>query len=348
MITGDSAETAQSIAHQLGIPFNPAIGCLTGPDMDNMDEQQLRSVITNVSVFSRTTPKHKMAIIRAYQANGAVVAMTGDGVNDAPALRLADIGISMGESGTDVAKEAADMILVNDDLSTVLAAIEEGKSIFYNIQNFLTFQLSTSIAALTLIALSTFMGLPNPLNAMQILWINIIMDGPPAQSLGVEPVDKDVMHKPPRSKDASILTWNLLTRVLSKAVIIVIGTLYVYIHEMKDEGITARDTTMTFTCFVLFDMFNAMSCRSNKKSIFKLKLFSNRMFNYAVIGSLIGQLCVIYVPFFQTIFQTEGLVFSDFVYLTILTSSVFWVDELRKLWLAHQYNNLGYQMVESV
>ncbi|KAK9767949.1 High affinity Ca2+/Mn2+ P-type ATPase-like protein [Basidiobolus ranarum] len=348
MITGDSGETAQSIAHQLGIPFNPTIGCLTGPEIDSMDERQLKDVITNVTIFSRTTPKHKMAIIRAYQANGAVVAMTGDGVNDAPALRLADIGISMGESGTDVAKEAADMILVNDDLSTVLAAIEEGKSIFYNIQNFLTFQLSTSIAALTLIALSTFMGLPNPLNAMQILWINIIMDGPPAQSLGVEPVDNDVMHKPPRSKDAPILTWSLLTRVFSKAAVIVLGTLYVYIHEMHDEGVTARDTTMTFTCFVLFDMFNAMSCRSNKKSIFKVKLFSNRMFNYAVMGSLIGQLLVIYVPFFQTIFQTEALFFSDFVYLIILTSSVFWIDEMRKFWLAQQNSNLDYQMVESV
>ncbi|KAI8331017.1 PMR1-type calcium-transporting P-type ATPase [Chlamydoabsidia padenii] len=330
MITGDSEGTATSIARRLGIPLNAKGGCLTGKDIELMTERQLQETIHSVSVFARTTPKHKLAIVRAYQATGAVVAMTGDGVNDAPALKMADIGISMGKSGTDVSKEAADMILVDDDFSTILHAIEEGKSIFYNIQNFLTFQLSTSISALSLIALSTLFGLATPLNAMQILWINIIMDGPPAQSLGVEPVDPGIMKKPPRARSANIITKRLISRVLTAAAIVVIGTMSVYISELSDEGPTKRGTTMTFTTFVFFDMFNALACRSEKQSIFKIGIFSNRMFNLAVGGSILSQLFVIYLPFFQNIFQTDALSFYDLAKITLLTSSVFLVDEIKK------------------
>ncbi|KAI8069445.1 PMR1-type calcium-transporting P-type ATPase [Gongronella butleri] len=330
MITGDSEATACSIARRLGIPLNTKGGCLTGKDIEQMSERQLQELIHSVSVFARTTPKHKLAIVRAFQATGAVVAMTGDGVNDAPALKMADIGISMGKSGTDVSKEAADMILVDDDFSTILHAIEEGKSIFYNIQNFLTFQLSTSISALSLIALSTLFGLATPLNAMQILWINIIMDGPPAQSLGVEPVDPDVMKKPPRARSAKIITKRLVSRVLTAAAIVVTGTLSIYMSELQDDGATRRGTTMTFTTFVFFDMFNALACRSEKQSIFKLGLFSNRMFNFAVGGSILSQLLVIYLPFFQNIFQTEPLSLYDLIKITLITSSVFIVDEIKK------------------
>ncbi|KAJ3288716.1 High affinity Ca2+/Mn2+ P-type ATPase-like protein [Borealophlyctis nickersoniae] len=248
MITGDSAGTASSIAQQLGMPINPTLsgtGLMSGPELDTLSEREIQEHVGSVSVFYRTTPRHKMIIVKAFQARGDIVAMTGDGVNDAPALRLADIGISMGKSGTDVSKEAADMILVNDDFSTVLYAIEEGKSIFYNIQNFLRFQLSTSVAALTLIAVATFFGLHNPLNPMQILWINIICDGPVAQSLGVEAVDPNVMRQPPRRQNEPIVTRELVMRVLSSAAIIVVGTLWVFIREVGGEGtLTARGTTM--------------------------------------------------------------------------------------------------------
>lgn len=329
MITGDSPTTAMNIAKQIGMPVASSDSILTGDQIDSLSEEQLANAIHNVSVFARTTPEHKVTIVKALQRRGDIVAMTGDGVNDAPALKLADIGIAMGKNGTDVAKEAADMVLTDDDFSTILNAIEEGKGIFYNIQNFITFQLSTSIAALTLIALATFFGLPNPLNAMQILWINILMDGPPAQSLGVEPVDHEVMNKPPRKRNEQILSKQLIKRVLQSATMIILGTLYIFIKEMKDNEITARDTTMTFTCFVMFDMFNALSCRHYSKSIFSIGL-TNQMFNFAVAGSLIGQFCAIYVPFFQSIFQTEALSLGDLLHLFILCSTVFIGDEIRK------------------
>lgn len=342
MVTGDSPTTAANIAKQIGIPVTSEDAIMTGDQLDRLSEESLSHAIHNVSIFARTTPEHKVTIVKAFQRRGDIVAMTGDGVNDAPALKLADIGIAMGKNGTDVAKEAADMVLTDDDFSTILSAIEEGKGIFFNIQNFVTFQLSTSIAALTLIALSTFFGFPNPLNAMQILWINILMDGPPAQSLGVEPVDHEVMNKPPRKRNDKILTQNVIKRVLQSATMIILGTMYIFVKEMQDGQVTARDTTMTFTCFVFYDMFNALACRHYSKSIFEMGL-NNKMFNFAVFGSLLGQICAIYVPFFQSVFQTEALSLGDLVTLLLLTSSVFFGDEVRKYLLRRktQYVN-GY------
>lgn len=333
MITGDSPTTALSIAGQIGIPLdltNPENNMITGDKLDHMNEDELADVIDRVNVFARATPNHKLMIVKALQKRGDVVGMTGDGVNDAPALKLADIGIAMGKNGTDVAKEASDMVLVDDDFSTILSAIEEGKGIFNNIQNFITFQLSTSVAALSLVLLSTLFNLPTPLNAMQILWINILMDGPPAQSLGVEPVGHEVMKRPPRKRDEKILTYKLFKRVLQSAVCILIGTLFIFVKEMVDGEITKRDTTMTFTCFVFFDMFNAVACRHTTKSIFDVGFFNNKMFNYAVGLSLLGQMCAIYLPFAQSIFSTEALSLYDLLFLLMISSSVFIADEVRK------------------
>ncbi|RFU31305.1 hypothetical protein B7463_g5018, partial [Scytalidium lignicola] len=354
MITGDAETTALAIGKKLGMtittPREHTASSVTvkpvlrGDEIDEMSDVELEAAIANTSIFARATPDHKMRIISALQSRGDIVAMTGDGVNDAPALKKADIGISMGLQGTDVAKEAADMILTDDDFSTILHAIEEGKGIFNNIQNFLTFQLSTSAAALSLVFFCTCLGFKNPLNAMQILWINIIMDGPPAQSLGVEPVDPDVMSRPPRKRNAPVLTKALISRVLISATIIMCGTMLVYTHEMLTDGeVTKRDTTMTFTCFVLFDMFNALSCRSESKSILRgeIGLFSNTLFNWAVSLSLGGQILVIYFPWLQEVFQTEALGFTDLVALVILASTVFWVDEARKWWKSKGRRTLG-------
>ncbi|CAK7219777.1 High affinity Ca2+/Mn2+ P-type ATPase-like protein [Sporothrix curviconia] len=354
MITGDAETTALAIGHQLGMSIARPVEhgsnqvavhpVLRGEDVEALSEEDLAQAMQQTTIFARTNPDHKMKIIRALQARGDIVAMTGDGVNDAPALKKADIGIAMGRHGTDVAKEAADMILTDDDFSTILHAIEEGKGIFNNIQNFLTFQLSTSAAGLSLVLLCTCLGFKSPLNAMQILWINIIMDGPPAQSLGVEAVDRDVMKRPPRKRNDPVLTRALIHRVVQSAFIIMVGTMLVYHHEMLDGAVVnRRDTTMTFTCFVLFDMFNALTCRSESKSVLRgeVGLFTNTLFNWAVSLSLAGQLLVIYFPWLQEVFQTEALGLGDLFKLVILCSTVFWADEARKWYRYGRHKRYG-------
>ncbi len=339
MITGDSRDTALSISSMIGLKSDGKI-LLSGGDVDKLSDKDLESVAEKCYCYYRTTPRHKVRIIKALQACGHTVGMTGDGVNDGVAIKKADVGISMGITGTDVCKEAADMVLLDDDFSTILSAIEEGKCIFYNIRNFVRFQLSTSIAALMLISLSTLLNIPKPLNAMQILWINVIMDGPPAQSLGLEPVDHEVLRRPPRSKSDHILSRSLLMNVLLSASIIIAGTLWVLYEALEDGNMTARDTTMTFTCFVFFDMFNALSCRSQDRLIFEIGLFSNRFFCIAVTLSVLGQLAVIYLPPLQYIFQTEALAVSDLLLLFALSSSVFIVCESKKFF-QHSYRNGG-------
>ncbi|PCH35653.1 calcium-transporting P [Wolfiporia cocos MD-104 SS10] len=327
MITGDAEETALSIARALGLRVGARdnSGCLTGQAIDRMSKTQLMERVGGVSVFARATPKHKMAIVEAFQARGAVVAMTGDGVNDAPALKMADIGVSMGKSGTDVAKEAADVILVDDNFSTILPAIEEGKSIFHNIQNFLSFQLSTAVAAIALITTSTFFGLDNPLNAMQILFINILMDGPPSQSLGVDPVDPQVMRRPPRKKNDPIISKQLVYRVLFSATIIVVGTMYIYLFAISDDDMSRREQTMTFTCFVLLDLVSAVQNRG-----LSCGLFQNRMLVVTISMSFLTQLTLVYVPFMQSIFQTEALSGTDISRLLFIAGLSFGLHEGRR------------------
>nr|XP_031313823.1 calcium-transporting ATPase type 2C member 2 isoform X4 [Camelus dromedarius] len=326
MITGDALETALAIGRSIGL-CNGKLNAMSGEEVESAEQGELDERVRKVSVFFRTSPKHKLKIIKALQESGAIVAMTGDGVNDAVALKSADIGISMGQMGTDVSKEAASMILVDDDFSAIMNAVEEGKGIFHNIKNFVRFQLSTSISALSLITLSTVCNLPSPLNAMQILWINIIMDGPPAQSrcsgsdwvnrrvrlaeccsLGVEPVDRDTLRQPPRNIKDTILSRALVLRILLSATTIISGTLFIFWKEIpEDKASTPRTTTMTFTCFVFFDLFNALTCRSQTKLIFEIGFLRNRTFLYSVLGSILGQMAVIYVPPLQKVFQTENL-----------------------------------------
>lgn len=333
MITGDAEHTALSIAQKLGICVSQAASgrgptshyCLTGNAIDQMSKAQLKERVGSVSVFARTTPRHKMAIVEAFQSRGAVVAMTGDGVNDAPALKMADIGVSMGKSGTDVAKEAADVILVDDNFSSLLPSVEEGKSIFHNIQNFLSFQLSTAAAALTLITLSTMFGLSNPLNAMQILFINILMDGPPSQSLGVDPVDPAVMRRPPRKKDAPIITKQLLYRVIFAASLIVMGTLFVYMYRLSDDEVSRRGQTMTFSCFVFLDLVSAVQNRGLGCGVFQ-----NRMLVLTVSVSAITQLGLVYIPFMQAIFHTEALPLGDLAVILGLACVSMLLHEVRR------------------
>ncbi|CAL4234119.1 unnamed protein product, partial [Meganyctiphanes norvegica] len=329
MVTGDAHETAVAIAQAVGIQVTPGT-VLSGEQIDTMDDRVFLGVVHEASVFYRVSPRHKLRIVKALQERLEIVGMTGDGVNDVVALKRANIGIAMGKMGSAVSKEAADMILNDDDFTTILSAIEEGKCIFHNITNFVQFQVSTSIVALSLIALSTLFGLPNPLNPMQILLINVIMDGPPALTLGMEPIDDDMKFQPPRDTTKDLISTKLVRNCLISASVIICGTLWVFRSEMSDGVVTARDTTMTFSCFVLYDMFNAMSCRSSTKSIMEIGLTTNWYLFMALSGTLLALMGVVYLPFLQWIFQTEGLHLVDWMYLTCLTSSVLIVSEIRK------------------
>lgn len=369
MITGDAEPTAVAIAKQLGLKVSASTSgtlddhphslfsgssCILGSQIDQMTERELVERVSSITVYARTTPRHKMAIVKAWQMRGAVVAMTGDGVNDSPALKMADIGISMGKSGTDVAKEAADVILVDDDFASILPAVEEGKSIFYNIQNFLSFQLSTAVAALSLITLSTVFKLANPLNAMQILFINILMDGPPAQALGVDPVDEEIMRQPPRKKGSHVLSTRLIYRVLFSAAMIVLGTLWIYTVETSDGSMSRRDQTMvrsdfiffvffgsrngtlicyvslkkqTFTVFVFLDLVSALQNRG-----LTTPMFRNRMLFLTISVSFICQLALIYIPLLQHVFQTEALSARDLFMLLGLAGTSMGLHEGRRWW----------------
>ena len=338
MITGDCMETAISVARQTGIsPSRQAadvegpIGyAVSGDEIDAMTDEELSRSTVCASVFYRTSPRHKLRIVTAYQKSGATVAMTGDGINDAPALKGADIGVAMGATGCDVAKEAADMVIMDDNFMTICEAVREGKGIFFNIRNFLTFQLSTSVAALLMGMTASLLGLPSPLNAMQILWINIIMDGPPAQSLGVEPVSAAVLSAPPRKQSEPIITNSLAFRVVTSGLLIVLGTMLVFYEAMEDGVVSRKENTATFMTFVNFDLFNAYCCRSDSKAFYEMDPFSNTAFNVAVGGSMLGQLMLIYFPPLQSIFQTEALALYDLIRIVAIASSMLLLDAARK------------------
>lgn len=330
MITGDSEVTAAAIARQLGLVASSGrVDVLTGPQIEKLSDRQLRERVRSVTVFARTAPEHKLRIVSAFQSHNEVVGMTGDGVNDAPALKLADVGIAMGKGGTDVTKEAADMILVDDNFATILGAVREGKSIFYNIQNFVTFQLSTSAAALVLIATSTLLRLRFPLNPMQILFINILMDGPPSQSLGVDPASESVMRRPPRPKDAPVVTRRLLYRTIFSAALITLFTFFVFLFERPAGEVDGdkRDATMTFTCFVFLDLVSVVQNRGPLTGITE-----NLMLLWTVGASFGAQMLIVYFPLLQDVFLTQALALNDLLFLLVLAAVTFGLHEARRVY----------------
>ena len=270
VITGDHKATASAVANQLGLKGEVVLGV----DVDAMDDATLAARIEDIGVFARVAPENKMRIVEALRTRGHVVAMTGDGVNDAPALKRADIGMAMGQAGTEVTKEAATMVLTDDNFATIVHAIEEGRTIYANIVKFVRYQLSTNLGALLSVFAATVMALPMPFSPIQLLWVNVIMDGPPAMALGVDPMPEGQMNQKPRRPEDQILTLKRFWVLAYLGAIMAVGTLGVFLWGLE-TGDDARAVTLAFTTFVLFQVANAFNARDERRSIFSMRTFSN-------------------------------------------------------------------------
>ena len=328
MITGDYPNTARAIAESIGM-LRQGRQVMTGAQLDAISDQELRNVIEETAVFARVSPEHKMRIVDALQANDEIVAMTGDGVNDAPAIKRADIGIAMGITGTDVAKETADMVLTDDNYASIVSAVEQGRIIYSNIRKFVFFLLSSNLAEIMIIFLATLAGLPAPLTAIQILWLNLITDGAPALALAVEKGDPDIMKQKPRAKSEPIvnrsMTIGLVVQTIAQTGAVltafalglswhleagasVVGNPITYLLAHDWRGIDVQTAeTMAFVTLSLCELFRAYTVRSERASIFQIGIFSNRYMQYAVGLSILLLLLVVNVHFLQPIFNTHAL-----------------------------------------
>lgn len=325
MITGDQKITAQAIANELGI-----VGAVvTSSELDAMSDAQLSAGIDLMGVFTRATPEQKVRIVLALKARGHVTAMTGDGVNDAPALKTADIGVAMGLSGTDVAREAATMVLTDDNFATIVKAVKEGRTIYDNIVKFVRFQLSTNIGAILTVLVAPFLGLPLPFTPIQLLWVNIIMDGPPAMALGVDPAQPDTMSHRPRKTADRILKLRLLGKLMSYGTTMMIGTLGVLWWGLQ-TGSAVHAQSLAFTTFVLFQVFNAFNARVAKRSTFNANFFRNRTLWIALISVVILQILAVQWTPAHAIFGVEKLSAGDWLLATVVASSVLVLEEIRK------------------
>ena len=346
MITGDHPRTAQRIAVDLGI-LDAGAPVLTGVELEELGDEEVRAAVRDVSVYARVAPEHKLRIVDALQADDAIVAMTGDGVNDAPALKSADIGIAMGITGTDVTKEAADMILADDDFATIVAAVREGRGIFSNIRRFLRFLLSSNIGeVLTMffgvmlagvIGLDAGGGVAVPLLATQILWINLLTDTAPALAIGVDPPPDDVMTRPPRKLTDRIIDGQMWIGIIWVGSVMAVVTLLALDLRLPGgivggpgSGDIVEARTMAFTTLVLAQLFNCFNARSDRVSAFH-DLFSNRLLWGAVALSLALQVAVVQLPFLNRAFETSPLSAGDWLVCTGLASVVLWADEAKKL-----------------
>jgi Ca2+-transporting ATPase len=344
MITGDHPRTASVIAQELGITDTDRV--ITGTELEDLSDDELDRAAADVSVYARVNPEHKLRIVDALRRNDAVVAMTGDGVNDAPALKRADIGVAMGITGTDVSKEAADMILVDDNFATIVAAVEEGRAIFANIRKFLRYLLSSNVGEVLTMFFGVLMadqlgltaagsGIVLPLLATQLLWINLVTDGPPALALGVDPPDDGLMAQPPRPPNEGVLTPHMWRGIAFVGLVMMVGTLYILDAALpggyiEGTGALPYAQTMAFTTLMLFQIFNVFNARSDDRSAFD-HLSTNGWLWTALAGSVALQIAVVNVPFLQQAFGTVSLGASDWLWCTAVASSVLWLRELNKL-----------------
>ncbi|MCK4326853.1 MAG: calcium-translocating P-type ATPase, PMCA-type [Candidatus Diapherotrites archaeon] len=314
MITGDNELTARAIATKLGLAGEEE-GVVTGRELDRLGDKALPTIVGRTTIYARVSPEHKLKIVRAMQAQGEVVAVTGDGVNDAPALKTADIGIAMGITGTDVSKEASDIILADDNFASIVAAVEEGRCIYGNIRNFIKYLLSANCDEIIVVAGAALVGLPLPFLPVQILWINLVTDGFPALALGLDPPDPDVMNQKPRSKEQSVF-HGIGNVVVMAGLIAAVITFIAFLTGLGTS--VEKGRTMAFTASVLFELFFVFNCRSVHQSLFN-GLFENRFLVGAIGLSLLLQLAVIYVPFMNTLFGTVPLALDDWLLILPLS-----------------------------
>jgi P-type Ca2+ transporter type 2C len=329
MITGDHQETATAIARQLNI-LPPGGLVLSGMELDAMDDDALRHNVEDTYVFARVSPEHKLRIVKALQANGEIVAMTGDGVNDAPAIKQADIGIAMGMSGTDVAKEASALVLSDDNFTTIVAAVEEGRGIYDNIKKFIRYLLASNVGEIVTMFAAMLAGLPLPLLPIQILWVNLVTDGLPAIALGVDPAEKDIMDRPPRDVREGIFAHGLSTKILSRGLLIGLVTLAVFYWSWRTTGDVASAQTMAYSTLTMSQFILVFDCRSVEGGILKRNMFENVWLLLAVASSLALFLLTIYVPAMATVFQTVRLGLREWLIVVVAAAVPTFALSLRR------------------
>jgi Ca2+-transporting ATPase len=320
MITGDHKITAASIARELGILKEDDL-TITGSELDSLDESEFEDRVERVSVYARVYPAHKLRVVEALKKKDYIVAMTGDGVNDAPALKAADMGIAMGITGTDVSKEASSMILTDDNFASIVSAVEEGRNIFKNIKNFITYGLTCHIGEVLIVLIAILGWQILPLMAVQILWINLITDGLPPMALSVEPPDRGLMRQKPRNVEEGLITRREIIAGLGIGGLVTLQALIVLVWALESGFSISKLQTLVFTLVVFSEMFNAFNWRSDRHSVFSLGLFTNKALVYAVLTTVILQLMVIYVPPLQFAFSTVPLSLSELGIILALAST---------------------------
>ncbi|WXG43608.1 MAG: cation-translocating P-type ATPase [Promethearchaeati archaeon SRVP18_Atabeyarchaeia-1] len=356
MITGDHKLTAEAVARELGLfDQSRTIGdlknprkdppedsarprILTGAELDKISEKELTRIANDVTVYARVSPEHKLRIVKALKANGHVVAMTGDGVNDAPALKNSDIGVAMGITGTDVTKEAADMVLSDDNFATIVAAVEEGRGIYDNIKKYLMYLLSSNVGEVLTLFIASVLGFPLPLIALQLLWVNLVTDGLPALALAIDPPEMDIMNRPPRDPRESIFSGRIKKMIFGVAMLMPLAILPVfYMYNPSLTGTPESPTpqyisamTMAFTVMVMFEMFNVYTCRSEKYPVSKIGFFKNKYLNVAVLSSILLQLLVLYTPAIDAIIETTAPAAMDWLIILLVSCIPLLVGEIVK------------------